>query len=94
MWPGADNGGCPGAEARYVFILVTTAECALCDRAHEVLAALGVEAREVDVSAPEAADLARSGIPLAFLPVLTDGRRVLAYGRFSERRLRKELGPA
>ena len=25
------------------------------------------------------------------MPVLTDGERVIAYGRFSEKRLRKEL---
>ena len=94
MWPGADSRGRSRAETEAVLILVTTTECAFCDRAHEVLAALGVEAREIDVSAPEAAELARDGIPLAFLPVLTDGRRVVAYGRFSERRLRKELAAA
>jgi hypothetical protein len=40
---------------------------------------------------PQASELAQRGIPLAFLPVLTDGERVIAFGRFSERRLRKEL---
>src|SRR5581483_3726549 len=44
------------------------------------------------VGADEAATLARRGIPLSFLPVLTDGERAIAYGRFSERRLRRELG--
>ncbi len=28
---------------------------------------------------------------LAFMPVLTDGEHVFAYGRFSEKRLRKAL---
>lgn len=56
-----------------------------------MLAELDVNAREIDVDSDEAAALASAGVPLAFLPVLTDGARVLAYGRFSERRLRKEL---
>lgn len=72
-------------------ILITTDDCHLCERAHAVLAALGVEAREVSVDSGEAEALASSGIPLAFLPVLTDGTQVIAYGRFSEKRLCKEL---
>jgi glutaredoxin len=71
--------------------LVTGDACHLCDRAREVLSALGVVVREVEVETDEARALAAGGIPLAFLPVLTDGERVIAYGRFSERRLRKEL---
>jgi len=74
-----------------VLVLVTADGCAFCDRAHEVLDALGVAAREIDIGSPEAGALAETGIPLAFLPVLTDGRRVVAYGRFSEKRLLKEL---
>lgn len=31
--------------------------------------------------------------PLAFLPVLTDGSGVIAYGRFSKERLRRDLVP-
>ena len=72
-------------------ILVTTEECHFCERAHDVLERLGVEARELSVDSSEAEDLAASGIPLAFLPVLTDSNRVIAYGRFSEKRLRREL---
>ena len=72
-------------------LLVTARDCHLCDHAHDVLAAIGVAAREVDVAGEEACRLAEQGIPLAFPPVLTDGDHVLAYGRFSERRLRKEL---
>ena len=72
-------------------MLVTTGECHFCDHAREVLGELGFEPRELDLASAEAAELARRGIPLAFLPVLTDGERVLAYGRFSQRRLRKEL---
>lgn len=74
-------------------IFVTGRDCHLCEHGRQVLARLGrgVRAREVDVDGDEAASLASRGIPLSFLPVLTDGARVIAYGRFSERRLRKEL---
>lgn len=73
-------------------VLVTKEDCHFCEHAHEVLAELGVEARELSVDSSEAFALAERGIPLAFLPVLTDGERVIAYGRFSEKQLRKELG--
>lgn len=72
-------------------ILVTTDDCRFCERAHTVLDALGVARREIPVDTEEAGALAARGIALAFMPVLTDGRRVIAYGRFSEKRLRKEL---
>ncbi|RDI73658.1 Glutaredoxin [Gaiella occulta] len=72
--------------------LVTGAGCHLCEHGRETLGALGVSYREVDVLSAEAADLAAQGVPLAFLPVLADGTRVVAYGRLSQRRLRKELG--
>lgn len=72
-------------------MLITAEDCHLCEHAHTVLAALGLEAREVSVDSPEAQLLAQRGLPLAFLPVLTDGERVLAYGRLSERRLRRDL---
>ena len=74
-----------------VLTLVTQDECHFCERAHEVLEALGVAVREIRVDSAEAQTLAERGIPLAFLPVLTDGEHVIAYGRFSEKRLRKEL---
>lgn len=74
-------------------ILVTGSDCHLCEHGRQVLAALGVDVREVPVDGDEAAALAATGIPLAFLPVLTDGTRPIAYGRFSEKRLRKELSP-
>ena len=73
-------------------ILVTGDDCHLCEHGREVLAALGVDAHEVAVGGAEAAALAARGIPLAFLPVLTDGTRLIAYGRFSEKRLWRELG--
>ena len=72
-------------------ILIRSDDCHLCERAHDVLEALGVAAREIGVNSDEAAALAARGIPLTFMPVLTDGEHVVAYGRFSEKRLRKEL---
>ena len=73
-------------------ILVSKEDCEFCERAHAVLGELKVDTREIDVESDEAAELAARVVPLAFLPVLTDGERVLAYGRFSEKRLRRELG--
>ena len=73
-------------------MLVTTSDCHLCEHARQVLDELGLEPRELDAGSADADELAGRGVPLAFLPVLTDGERVIAYGRFSTRRLRKELG--
>jgi hypothetical protein len=72
-------------------LLITGSDCHLCERARDVLSALGHDAREIDVTSPEALSLADSGVPLMFLPVLLDGEHVLAYGRFSERALRKQI---
>lgn len=72
-------------------ILVVGDDCHLCDHGRDVLSALGLRAREVPVGSDEGRLLAERGIPLAFLPVLTDGVRVIAYGRLSERRLRRDL---
>jgi glutaredoxin len=73
-------------------LLVTSEGCHLCEHARTTLANLGLEARELGVDSDEARRLATQGVPLAFLPVLLDGTRVVAYGRLSERRLRKDLG--
>jgi hypothetical protein len=70
---------------------VTSRDCHLCEHGHEVLAALGVQAHEIDVESADAEALTARGVPLAFLPVLWHGERVVAYGRLSEKRLRKEL---
>jgi glutaredoxin len=72
-------------------ILVTTDDCHFCKRARMVLASLGVSAREISVDSEEARAFAERGIALTFLPALTDGTRVIAYGRFSKKRLDKEL---
>lgn len=71
--------------------LVTGADCHLCQHGRELLRSLGVPFREVDVSSPTAARMAEGGVPLVFLPVLVEGTRLIAYGRLSEKRLRKEL---
>lgn len=72
--------------------LVTSGDCHLCEHGREMLAGLGIETREISVESAEAHELAARGVPLALLPVLWDGERLLAYGRFSEKRLRRELG--
>lgn len=72
-------------------LYVTTEDCHFCERGRTVLDSLGVERREISLDSDEAARLAGAGVPLSFLPVLTDGKRMIAYGRFSEKRLRKEL---
>ena len=72
-------------------VYVTTEDCHFCEHGRRVLDALGVARTEIAADSAEAEALAERGIPLSFLPVLTDGSRVVAYGRFSEKRLRKEL---
>jgi hypothetical protein len=72
-------------------VYITAPDCHFCEHGRDVLAALGVEAREISVASAEADKLAARGVPLAFLPVLWDGEQVVAYGRFSENRLRKEF---
>ena len=67
--------------------------CHFCEHAHEVLASPGVSAREIRVDYDEVAEFAGHGIPLAFMPVLTDGERVIAYGRFSEKRAAEGARP-
>jgi glutaredoxin len=73
-------------------LFVTSSECHLCAHGHDVLERLGLGVREIDVDSEDAQALADAGAPLTFLPVLWDGNRVVAYGRFSEKRLRRELG--
>ena len=73
-------------------VYVTADDCHFCEHGREVLDRLGVARREVSVDSDDASELAGQGIPLSFLPVLTDGARVIGYGRLSEKRLRKQLG--
>ena len=73
-------------------LYITTEDCHLCEHSRRVLDELGVVRRELDAASEEATALAEDGIPLSFLPVLTDGMNVIAFGRFSAKRLRKKLG--
>lgn len=73
-------------------VYVTTDDCHFCDHGRGVLDKLGLEREEIRADSAQAERLAEDGIPLGFLPVLTDGEHVIAYGRFSEKRLRRELG--
>ena len=75
--------------------LVTASDCHLCEHAQRVLARIGhdvpLSVRTIDVESAEAQSLAERGIPLAFLPALVEDERLLAYGRLSEKRLRKDF---
>lgn len=73
-------------------LYVTAEDCHLCEHGRAVLDELGVVRRELNAESDEAIALAQDGISLSFLPVLTDGTNVIAFGRFSAKRLRKELG--
>jgi hypothetical protein len=73
-------------------LLITGTDCHLCEHGRDVLRSFGIATRELDAESDEARALAARGVPLSFLPVLTDGQRVIAYGRFSDKRLRRELG--
>ncbi len=74
------------------YLLITAHDCHLCAHARTVLASIALPVREYDVTSDEATALAARGVPLTMLPVLVQRERVLAYGRFSERRLRRDLG--
>lgn len=74
--------------------LLTRPDCALCEHAKQVLSRLGDEfphqLREVDLTTPEGQQLgARCG--MAFPPALLIDGEPVAFGRLSERRLRREL---
>ena len=75
--------------------LVTASDCHLCEHAKDVLDRIGhdvpLSLRTVDVESAEAQSLAERGIPLALLPALVEDGRLLAYGRLSEKRLRKDF---
>ena len=72
-------------------VLVVSDDCRLCERARELLSRLGLPFREVDLADAEAGDLARSGVPVVFFPVLVDGARLVAYGEMTEAEVRKAL---
>lgn len=75
-------------------IVLTQANCAWCDRAKAVLGSLGAEVgftvREVDVGSDEGRRLAER-CRLAFVPGVVCDDQLVAYGRVSERALRRRL---
>jgi hypothetical protein len=75
-------------------VLLTGQDCHLCAHGREVLDALASEGRlswrEVDAESAEGRQLAAAAPPLR--PVLFDpDGRIVAYGRLSAKRLRREL---
>lgn len=74
--------------------LLTQANCALCDHAHEVLERVAqdhpIEVCEVALDSDEGRRLAAENAVLFAPGVLLDGRP-FGYGRLSERKLRKTL---
>lgn len=74
--------------------LLTRSDCGLCDHAKAVLERLGGEfdliVREIDLASPQGQALAAAA-RMAFPPgVIVDGQ-AFAFGRLSERRLRRHL---
>lgn len=74
--------------------IVTTADCAFCEQAKQVLARVAadahVEVRDVPLDSPEGRQITeRAAAP--FPPVVLLDGEAFSYGRLSERRLRKAL---
>lgn len=68
--------------------LLTASDCHLCAHGRDVLDGLGADWREVGADSDEGRALAATAPPMR--PVLFDSDgHVLAYGRLSEKRLRK-----
>ncbi|WP_217549831.1 glutaredoxin domain-containing protein [Streptomyces sp. GbtcB6] len=70
--------------------LLTQADCAWCDRAKKLLAETDAEVTEVSVDTDQGRELAARH-RLLFTPGLLHDDRLIAYGRISERALRREL---
>ena len=71
-------------------VLLTASDCHLCGHAKGVLSELGLDCREVRSDSEEGQRLASTAPPLR--PVLYDTEgKLIAYGRLSLRRLRKQL---
>lgn len=73
-------------------VLLTDPDCHLCGHGREVLDELGVDWREVSTASPEGREIEMSAPPMR--PVLYRDGRVIAYGRLSARRLRRQLSKA
>ena len=71
-------------------LLLTAPDCHLCQHGRTVLEELGVDWREVRDDSTDGRAIAAAAPPMR--PVLlTDTGRVIAYGRLSLKRLRKQL---
>lgn len=80
--------------SRIETLLVSAADCHLCEHAHRVLHVLEdsypIRVREIDWESEEGqAVVARDGV--AFPPALYIDSELVGYGRLSERRLRRLL---
>ena len=71
-------------------VLLTAADCHLCEHGRGVLEEVDVDWREVADDSQEGELLAATAPPMRPVLFAGDGR-VLAYGRFSVKRLRKQL---
>lgn len=70
--------------------LLTQADCAWCERTKKLLADIEAEVTEVPLDTDSGRELAARH-RLLFAPGLLYGDRLIAYGRISERALRREL---
>lgn len=73
------------------FALLTAPDCHLCQHGREVLDKLGLDWREVRDDGTEGRAIAAAAPPMRPVLLADDGR-VIAYGRLSLKRLRKQLG--
>jgi hypothetical protein len=71
-------------------VLLTSPDCHLCGHGRKVLGDLGADWREVSTDCEEGRRLEAAAPPMRPVLYAGDGR-VLAYGRLSGRRLRKQL---
>ncbi|WP_329295874.1 thioredoxin family protein [Streptomyces pseudovenezuelae] len=70
--------------------LLTQPDCAWCDRAKKLLGDFEAEVTEVSLDTAEGREVAARH-RLLFAPGLLHNDRLIAYGRISERALRREL---
>lgn len=86
----ADDGRAAAVEV----VILTQAECGLCEQAKDTLARVAEDfplaISELDVGSPEGEQLGLSRGVIFPPGVLLDGR-LFCYGRLSERKLRREL---
>jgi glutaredoxin len=72
-------------------VLLTAADCHLCEHGKQVLDELGAPWREVDGTSAEGERLAAVAPPMRPVLFASDGG-LIAYGRLSLKKLRRQLG--